>query len=90
MHELKPYAPPRISQLPFIAFTKHFTPELQPASEEHSEYHAVQLVAQHGTPLYVISEQRLRGDFRKFRSTFTMASRSISPCQKATRVTIIS
>jgi diaminopimelate decarboxylase len=71
MRELKPYSPPSISQLPFIAFTKHFTPELHPASEDQNEYDAGQLVSQHGTPLFVISEQRLRADFRKFRSTFT-------------------
>jgi diaminopimelate decarboxylase len=71
MHELKPYLPPRISQLPFIAFTKHFTPELRAASEEHTEYNAAQLVGRYGTPLFVISEQRLREDFRKFRTTFT-------------------
>lgn len=71
MPNLKPYSPPRISQLPFIAFTKHFTPELRPASEGQAEYDARQLVAEHGTPLFVISERRLREDFRKFRSTFT-------------------
>jgi diaminopimelate decarboxylase len=71
MRELKPYSPPRLSQLPFIAFTKHFTPELRVASEEHSGYDASQLIATHGTPVFVISEQRLRAYFRKFLSTFT-------------------
>ena len=71
MREPKPYLPPRLSQLPFIAFTKHLTSEVSPAADEQAEYDAARLIAQHGTPLFVILEQRLRADFRKFRSTFT-------------------
>lgn len=71
MRDLKPYLPPRISQLPFIALTKHFTRDLSPASQVEEDYDAAELVAQYGTPLFVISERRLREDFRKFLGTFS-------------------
>ena len=71
MPERKLYLPPRISQLPFIAFTKHFTPDVRLASEAEADYDAVELVSKYGTPLFVISEQRLRHDFRKFLGTFS-------------------
>ena len=36
MPDVKPYAPPRISHLPFIAFTKHFTPTVSAAADARS------------------------------------------------------
>ncbi len=71
MVELKPYQPPRLSQLPFIAFTKHFTRPLTAVSESTEEYDAAALMREHGSPLFVISEKRLRDDFRRFLGAFT-------------------
>jgi diaminopimelate decarboxylase len=71
MRDLRPYAPPRISHLPFIAFTKHGTPaEVAAVTEAEDEFDAAKLVREHGSPLYVIVERRLREDFGKFRRTF--------------------
>ena len=71
MPEAKPYAPPRISHLPFIAFTKHFTPTVTAAAGAGEEYDAARLVRAYGSPLYVISERRLREDFGKFQRSFS-------------------
>jgi diaminopimelate decarboxylase len=71
MLELKPYQPPRLSQLPFIAFTKHFTRPLAATSEGTDEYDASALLRQHGSPLFVVSERRLREDFRRFLGAFS-------------------
>ena len=71
MHEPKPYVPPRITQLPFIAFTKHLTRNLTLPMPAEEEYDANELVRKYGTPLFVISERRLREDFRKFAGTFS-------------------
>jgi diaminopimelate decarboxylase len=69
---LRPYVPPTITQLPFIAFTKHFTRALGPATADAEEaFDAAALVSRYGTPLFVVSEERLRADFRKFRATFS-------------------
>ena len=72
MHDLKPYLPPRLTHLPFIAFTKHFTRDVSPVSSQaEDDYDAAELLAKYGTPLFVISERRLREDFRKFLGTFS-------------------
>lgn len=71
MPDVKPYVPPRISHLPFIAFTKHFTPTVAAAADAEEEYDAAKLVREHGSPLYVISERRLREDFGRFLRTFS-------------------
>jgi diaminopimelate decarboxylase len=69
---LKPYVPPKITHLPFIAFTKHFTRAVTPAaSAPDEEFDAAELVSKYGTPLFVVSEQKLRADFRKFLGTFS-------------------
>lgn len=72
MLDLKTYVPPRITPLPFIAFTKHCTRLPGPASlEPDDEFVPTELVAQYGSPLFVVSEQRLRADFRKFLRAFS-------------------
>ncbi len=72
MLDLKPYSPPKITHLPFIAFTKHLTRGLSPAvSEPGEEFDAAALIAKYGTPLFVISERKLRADFRKFLAAFS-------------------
>lgn len=72
MLELKPYAPPQITQLPFIAFTKHLTRALSPAAvDSGDDFDPSELVAKYGSPLFVISERRLRADFRRFSAAFS-------------------
>lgn len=66
----KPYAPPRISALPFIAFTKHFTRAVTAAANTQTEYDAQALVQRFGSPLFVVSEARLREDYRRFAQAF--------------------
>ena len=71
MAEAKPYAPPRISHLPFIAFTKHQPHAVNAVADaDEARYDAAKLVREFGSPLYVISEERLREDFRRFQRTF--------------------
>ncbi|MCU0896242.1 MAG: hypothetical protein MUC55_01940 [Burkholderiales bacterium] len=72
MLDLKAYAPPRITPLPFIAYTKHFTRAIGVAGGESDDaIDAEALVARYGSPLFVVSEQRLRADFRTFLGAFT-------------------
>lgn len=71
MYESKQYVPPKIAHLPFIAFTKHFTRNVTLAAEAEEEFDGAELVKKYGTPLFVISERRLREDFRKFLGTFS-------------------
>jgi hypothetical protein len=71
MGELRPYQPPRIMHLPFIAFTKHLTRPIMAAEDTADGVSAADLVQRHGSPLFVVSERRLREDFRKFSGVFT-------------------
>jgi diaminopimelate decarboxylase len=71
MTELKPYEPPEITRLPFIAYTKHHPREITPVAHIDDDFDAAALVERFGTPLYVISEGRLRQEFRSFLDAFT-------------------
>jgi diaminopimelate decarboxylase len=72
MLDLKTYAPPRITPLPFIAYTKHFTRAIGVAAGESDDaFDADALVAEYGSPLFVVSERRLRADFRRFLDAFS-------------------
>lgn len=71
MHEPRPYVPPKITHLPFIAYTKHLTRTFTAPVQAEEECDAAELVRQYGTPLFVISERRLREDFRRFAATFS-------------------
>lgn len=71
MSSLRAYEPPEITRLPFVAFAKHMPHEITAAVEFDEELDAAALLAQYGSPLFVVSEQRLRGDFRAFTEAFT-------------------
>jgi len=71
MASLRPYEPPKITKLPFVAFTKHLPREISVATDFEEEFDAAALVAEFGSPLYVVSEARLRGDYRAFHQAFT-------------------
>lgn len=64
------YTPPQVTPLPFIAFDKHHARSLLPAFELSEQIDAKALLATYGSPLYVVSEQRLRRDFRNFQNAF--------------------
>jgi diaminopimelate decarboxylase len=67
------YAPPALTPLPFMAFNKHQTRSLLPPADTHAEddYDAAALMAEYGSPLYVVSERRLRRDYRDFLAAFS-------------------
>ncbi len=71
MTEPTAYEPPEITRLPFIAFTKHATREVSAFADLGQDFDAAALIGQYGSPLYVISEQRLRSDYRTFLEAFT-------------------
>ena len=64
------YAPPEVTPLPFIAFDKHHARSLLPTFEFSEKIDARSLLSAYGSPLYVISEERLRHDFRNFEQAF--------------------
>ncbi|MFQ5775936.1 MAG: hypothetical protein ACE5GS_15555, partial [Kiloniellaceae bacterium] len=70
MAEPRPYEPPRITRLPFVASTKHLPREISAAADLDDEIDAAALVRRFGSPLFVISERRLRHDFRAFLQAF--------------------
>jgi diaminopimelate decarboxylase len=67
------YAPPALTPLPFMAFNKHQTRSLMPPAHgpEEQDYDAAALLAEHGSPLYVVSESRLRRDYDDFLAAFS-------------------
>lgn len=67
---LRQYVTPQISQLPFVAFTKHLTRTIATTTPTLAEYDATALVARFGSPLFVVSERRLREDLRRFGQAF--------------------
>jgi diaminopimelate decarboxylase len=70
-NKTRPYEPPLLEPLPFLAVGKHGARNIHAASSQTDgiDYQALQ--REYGSPLYVISEDRLRQDFRAFRQTFT-------------------
>jgi diaminopimelate decarboxylase len=56
-----------------MAFNKHQTRSLLPPTHAHAEenYDASALLAEYGSPLYVVSEARLRRDYGEFLSAFS-------------------
>ena len=63
------YEPPLLEPLPFLAVAKHGAKHIHAAQDDSIDYQALQ--REYGSPLYVISEDRLRQDFRAFRQAFT-------------------
>lgn len=67
------YAPPALTPLPFMAFNKHQTRSLMPTTQapEEQDYDAAALLEEYGSPLYVVSESRLRRDYDDFLAAFS-------------------
>jgi diaminopimelate decarboxylase len=67
------YAPPALTPLPFMAFNKHQTRSLLPPAHTQGvqNYDAPALLAEYGSPLYVVSEPRLREDYDEFLRAFS-------------------
>ena len=67
------YAPPALTPLPFMAFNKHQTHSLMPPAHAQADddYDAAALLGEYGSPLYVVSERRLRRDYRDFLAAFS-------------------
>jgi len=67
------YTPPALTPLPFMAFNKHQTRALLPPAHAQGEdnYDAAALLAEYGSPLYVVSEKRLRRDYQAFAGAFS-------------------
>ena len=67
----KPYSPPRLESHEVTVIGKHQTFDIT-ASNEFEEPHDLKaLIAEFGSPLFILSEQTLRGQFRSFRDAFT-------------------
>ncbi|MEH6824978.1 MAG: hypothetical protein V7629_13815 [Motiliproteus sp.] len=71
MLEKKPYTPPMIEPLPFLAINKHPTQHFLADPDFEIPFDPEKLLEKYGSPLYVISEQRLRQDYRDFSSAFS-------------------
>ncbi len=70
MLEERAYSPPTITPLPFLAINKHPSQQFLADSDFEIPLDAEQLLQKYGSPLYIISEQRLRQDYRDFYSAF--------------------
>ncbi len=68
--ERSPYLRPALSPLPFFSVNKQGLPELTSRSELDGE-NVRKLLNKFGSPLYIVSEDRLRKDFRAFLQAFT-------------------
>jgi len=71
MAEQKAYEAPTITRLPFVAFDKHMPHEISVEPDLDEDFDAAILMERFGSPLYVVSERRLRQDYRAFRDAFT-------------------
>lgn len=71
MVDRKPYEAPLLEPLPFLAFDKHQTRSVAAAPSFEEEFDLASLMDTYGSPLYIVSEQRLRKDFRRFRKAFS-------------------
>ncbi len=70
MPELIAYEPPSLSPLTFTAISKHLVADVLPGTAFDEPYDAAQLMARFGSPLFVVSEVALRGQYRAFLDTF--------------------
>lgn len=71
MREGSGYDAPQLTPLPFLAFAKHQARPILPTAGVEDGVDIAKLVEQYGSPLFVVSERRLRRDFRDFRDAFT-------------------
>lgn len=71
----KAYIPPRVEVLSSLAMQKHRTVDISAADSGFDDVGDVAaLLAEFGSPLYIVSEKSLRSLFRSFRDTFTAPS----------------
>jgi len=68
---MEPYEKPFLNKLTTGTMNKFGTGNLHPVREEIGGVPINRLVEQHGSPLFVFSEERLRRDCRSFQSAFT-------------------
>lgn len=68
---LKPYHKPVIEILPFLALGKHQLHNITVADDEPLTLDTAGLLQKFGSPLYVVSEQKLRQDFKNFKRSFS-------------------
>ncbi|MFQ5763367.1 MAG: hypothetical protein ACE5GT_00420 [Rhodospirillales bacterium] len=73
MAEPRSYAPPRITPLTYTAVSKHLAADILPSSEFDEPYDVAALLREYGSPLFIISEKKLRSLYRGFRQCFTEA-----------------
>jgi diaminopimelate decarboxylase len=65
------YEAPRLTPLTFTAVSKHLTVEISSGTEFAEPYSPEELMAEFGSPLFVVSETALRGLYRNFHATFS-------------------
>jgi len=65
------YEAPRLTPLTFTAVSKHLTAEVSSAGEFAEPYSPEELMAEFGSPLFVVSESALRGLYRNFHAAFS-------------------
>lgn len=73
MNELKNYAPPRILPLTYTAVSKHLAADVVPLSEFEESFDLSELLEKYGSPLFMVSENKLRALYRNFVRCFTEA-----------------
>jgi len=71
MKMLLQYEAPRLEKLPFLTYGKHVQRDVLASASAEKIPMAEKLVAEFGSPLFVISESRLRDDFKRFREAFS-------------------
>lgn len=71
MPERLPYEAPRLTPLTFTAVSKHLTAEIASSAEFAEPFSPQELMAEFGSPLFVVSESALRGLYRNFQATFS-------------------
>lgn len=71
MSARKRYEAPRLRQLAVGPMGKHRLVDVLPASVVEGGWDAAELVERFGSPLFVVSEERLRALYGSFRETFT-------------------
>lgn len=67
------YVSPCLTPLPFMAFSKHPHTNLLVPDNAVDAQQSRELIQTYGSPLYVVSELRLRRDFRDFLDAFTLS-----------------
>ncbi|HHJ19624.1 MAG TPA: diaminopimelate decarboxylase [Gammaproteobacteria bacterium] len=65
------YEPPALTPLPFFTVNKQGLPDMMAATQTEEGESVAALLETFGSPLYMVSEQRLREDFRAFKQAFT-------------------